>query len=64
MENGLLVLSRFFASAPAIMVKHRLLVCVLLLAGTLLSAYSIATRTSLDMSIDSFLDLVSHPVWQ
>jgi len=56
MENGLLVLSRFFASAPAIMVKHRLLVCVLLLAGTLLSAYSIATRTSLDMSIDSFLD--------
>lgn len=56
MENGLLVLSRFFASAPAKMVRHRLLVCLLLLAGTLLSAYSIATRTSLDMSIDSFLD--------
>lgn len=56
MENGLLVLSRFFASAPATMVRHRLLVCLLLLTGTLLSAYSIATRTSLDMSIDSFLD--------
>jgi len=56
MENGLLVLSRFFAGAPATMVRHRLLVCLVLLAGTVLSAYSIATRTSLDMSIDSFLD--------
>lgn len=56
MENGLLVLSRFFASTPATMVRHRLLVCLMLLAGTLLSVYSIATRTSLDMSIDSFLD--------
>lgn len=56
MENGLLVLSRFFASAPVTMVRYRTLVCLLLLAGTLLSAYSIVTRTSLDMSIDSFLD--------
>ncbi|WP_339856111.1 efflux RND transporter permease subunit [Pseudohongiella acticola] len=56
MENGLLVLSRFFASTPAVMVRHKILVCLLLLIGTLLSAYSIATRTSLDMSIDSFLD--------
>lgn len=56
MENGLLVLSRFFAGTPATLIRHKALVCLLLLAGTLLSIYSIATRTSLDMSIDSFLD--------
>ncbi|MEX2334343.1 MAG: MMPL family transporter, partial [Pseudohongiella sp.] len=56
MENGLLVLSRFFAMAPGTMVRYRALVCLLLLVGTALSVYSIATRTSLDMSIDSFLD--------
>jgi predicted RND superfamily exporter protein len=56
MENGLLVLSRFFASAAGKMVKYRVLVSLLLLAGTLLSVYSIVTRTSVDMSIDSFLD--------
>lgn len=56
MGNGLLVLSRFFASAPGNMVKFRTLICLLLLVGTVLSAYSVVTRTSLDMSLDSFLD--------
>lgn len=56
MENGLLVLSRFFACTPARMVRHRMLVLLMLVLGTVLNGYGILTRTSIDMSLDSFLD--------
>ena len=56
MDSRLLVLSRFFAAAPAIVVKHRVPVLLLLTVITVLAAFSTATRTRIDMSIDSFLD--------
>jgi len=56
MDNGLLVLSRFFAHTPGIMVRYRLPIVVLLICLTAVSVWSMMSRTRLDMSIDSFLD--------
>ena len=56
MDSRLLVLSRFFAAAPAIVVKHRVPVLLVLTVITVLAAFSTATHTRIDMSIDSFLD--------
>jgi uncharacterized protein len=56
MDNGLLVLSRFFAHTPGVMVRYRLPIAVLLICLTVVSVWSMMSRTRLDMSIDSFLD--------
>jgi len=56
MESKLLVLSRSFANAPLIAVRYRAAILVILLLTTGFAAYSMATRTSIDMSVDSFLD--------
>lgn len=56
MESKLLVLSRFFAATPIFVVRHRLIVLFLLTCISVFAIYSMSTRTSMDMSIDSFLD--------
>lgn len=56
MDSKLLALSRFFASIPILVLKIRWLVLALLLSSTAFMIYGAYTRTSLDMTIDSFID--------
>jgi uncharacterized protein len=56
MESKLLVLSRFFAATPFFVVRHRVIVLTLLASISAFAIFSMSTRTSMDMSIDSFLD--------
>ncbi|HLT64251.1 MAG TPA: MMPL family transporter [Pseudohongiella sp.] len=56
MENRLLVLASFFAKTPAVVVRHRWPVLCLLLVITVLMAWGVATRTRIEMNLDSFLD--------
>ncbi len=56
MEHRLLAISRFFACFPAKMVQNRWLVLLALAIGTLFMLHGALTRTSLDMTIDSFID--------
>lgn len=56
MESKLLVLSRFFAATPFFVVRHRVIVLTLLVSISAFAIFSMSTRTSMDMSIDSFLD--------
>ena len=56
MESKLLALSRVFASIPLLVLKIRWLVLALLLGSTAFMIYGAYTRTTLDMTIDSFID--------
>ncbi|MGJ8688020.1 MAG: efflux RND transporter permease subunit [Gammaproteobacteria bacterium] len=56
METKLLALSRWFATIPLLVLKVRWLVLTLILVSTVFMIYGAYTRTSLDMSIDSFID--------
>ncbi|MDO8909844.1 MAG: MMPL family transporter [Pseudohongiella sp.] len=56
MENRLLVLSRLFAAAPALAVRYRAIILLTLIMISVLLAWGVATRTRIDMSVDSFLD--------
>ncbi len=56
MANTLLAMSRFFARLPARVCRHRWLLLVVIGALSALMAWTVATRLSMDMSLDSFLD--------
>lgn len=56
MDNKLLALSRFFASIPVAVLRARWPVLFALLFSTALMIYGAITRTTLDMSMDSFID--------
>ena len=56
MDHKLLALSRVFAGIPLQVLKIRWWVLALLLSSTALMLYGAITRTTLDMSIDSFID--------
>ncbi len=56
MENRLLVLARLFAATPALMIKYRSTVLIVLVLISVVMAWGAATRTRIDMSVDSFLD--------
>lgn len=56
MENRLLMLTRMFAAAPALVVRYRLLILLLLILISTVMAWGVASRTRIDMSVDSFLD--------
>lgn len=56
MDSKLLALSRVFASIPLLVLKVRWLVLALLLGSTAFMIYGAYTRTTLDMTIDSFID--------
>lgn len=56
MATKLLALSHIFASIPRQVLRVRWLVLALLLGSTAFMVYGAYTRTTLDMSIDSFID--------
>jgi len=56
MDKTLLSLSRFFALIPLWILRRRWRVLLLLTGSTLFMAWGAATRTTLDMTIDSFID--------
>lgn len=56
MESKLLAFSRFFARIPLLVVRVRWLVLALIVSSTALMIYGAYTRTTLDMTIDSFID--------
>ena len=56
MDKKLLALSRWFATIPTLVLKARWLVLTFLLASTAFMIYGAYTHTSLDMTIDSFID--------
>ncbi len=56
MDKTLLSLSRFFALIPLWSLKARTLVLALLLGTSVLMAWGAWTHTTLDMTIDSFID--------
>ncbi len=56
MDKKLLALSRWFATIPLLVLQVRWLVLTLLLASTAFMIYGAYTHTSLDMTIDSFID--------
>ncbi|MBU2097781.1 MAG: MMPL family transporter, partial [Gammaproteobacteria bacterium] len=56
MENRLLMLTRMFAAAPALVVRYRVLILLLLILISTVMAWGVASRTRIDMSVDSFLD--------
>lgn len=56
MDKTLLSLSRLFALIPLWILCRRWWVLILLISSTLFMAWGAATRTTLDMTIDSFID--------
>lgn len=56
MDKMLLALSRFFARIPVLVLKTRWLVLTVLLLSTAFMSYGAFTRTTLDMTVDSFID--------
>jgi predicted RND superfamily exporter protein len=56
MENRLLILTRWFAAMPGLMVRHRALILWAVLLVSLVMAWGVATRTRIDMNVDGFLD--------
>jgi len=56
MQNVLLSLTSFFASAPNKILRYKWLVLFLLFSTTIFMLVGAITRTSMDMSPDSFLD--------
>ncbi|MCB1666163.1 MAG: MMPL family transporter [Pseudomonadales bacterium] len=56
MDNKLLALSRFFARIPVLVLKARWLVLAALLLSTAFMTYGAFTRTTMDMTVDSFID--------
>jgi uncharacterized protein len=56
MENKLVVISHFFACIPEKVIRFKWLVLAILCAGTLFMIQGMLSRTSLDMTIDSFFD--------
>ncbi len=56
MDNKLLALSRFFATIPLLVLKVRWWVLTLLISSTAFMIYGAYTRTTLDMTLDSFID--------
>lgn len=56
MDSKLLALSRVFASIPLLVLKARWWVLALLIGSTAVMIYGAFTRTTLDMTIDSFID--------
>ncbi len=56
MDKTLLSLSRFFALIPLWILRARWPVLIILISSTVFMGYGAATRTTLDMTIDSFID--------
>jgi len=56
MANTLLVMSRFFAGLPERVCRHRWLLLAAISVLSAWMAWTVATRLSIDMSLDSFLD--------
>jgi len=56
MENKLVAVSHFFACLPEKVLRFKRLLFTSLIIGTLFMIQGILTRTSLDMTIDSFID--------
>ncbi|MDT8428864.1 MAG: MMPL family transporter [Pseudomonadales bacterium] len=56
MESKLLAMSHFFARLPDKVLRHRWTILLFLALGTVFMVYGAVNRTSLDMSIDSFID--------
>lgn len=56
MEHRILVLTRLFAAAPALVVRFRVVILLTLLILSILMVVGVATRTRIELSLDSFLD--------
>ena len=56
MEHRILALTRLFAAAPALVVRFRVVILLILLVLSIVMALGVATRTRVELSLDSFLD--------
>lgn len=56
MDGNLLAISRFFAWVPLYILKRKWLILIVLIISTAFMSYGALTRTTLDMTIDSFID--------
>ncbi len=56
MDGTLLWLSRLFSRTPAFVIRYRWPILLLITLTSLLLAWTSATRTSLDMTLDNFID--------